>query len=263
MDDRHRGEDNLKREEVANLLKISEETIDYYGTEGLIPLRWREYKEEDILQIKKVIILRRLGIPVQQIYWLECCTWTLGRSLREAIEHLENSEENMDGALTVLKDMKEKQVEYADLDVNGYWNFICTEETIGKQFFRIERDGVCEPEEILEEIKGKIWINQIRKDYKEKGLLYVINGVVLLLVGCVGIRVLINKTSFWENLGMLVLEMLVTSGIIALFCWLYKKNARAAGVLANIILTICVVLFAGLALMIGVLLLNSWLHFWY
>ena len=55
--------------ELNSLLGITKENIRYYEKEGLIsPARkangCREYSDEDVLRLKKIVVLRKLGVPM-------------------------------------------------------------------------------------------------------------------------------------------------------------------------------------------------------
>ena len=58
--------------EVEQCLGVPRATVRFYEKEGLLsPTRgengYREYSEEDVVQLKKIIILRKLGFAVSDI----------------------------------------------------------------------------------------------------------------------------------------------------------------------------------------------------
>ena len=62
----------MKINEVEDLLNTPRANIRYYEKEGLINISrkengYRNYSEEDIQRLKKIIILRKLGVSVEQI----------------------------------------------------------------------------------------------------------------------------------------------------------------------------------------------------
>lgn len=74
--------------EAEQLLGVTKANIRFYEKEGLLtPSRnessYREYSEADIRQLKQIVILRKLGIPVQPFPCL-CREFNrmLGRILR-------------------------------------------------------------------------------------------------------------------------------------------------------------------------------------
>ena len=62
----------MKVKDVEELLQLTRANIRFYEKEGLLnPQRnengYRTYSEEDIEQLKKIILFRKLGVPVQDI----------------------------------------------------------------------------------------------------------------------------------------------------------------------------------------------------
>lgn len=60
----------MKIKDVEEQLDITKSNIRFYEKEGLItPNRtengYRDYSEEDVRRLKEIVILRKLGIPVQ------------------------------------------------------------------------------------------------------------------------------------------------------------------------------------------------------
>ena len=58
--------------EVEQILEVPRATIRFYEKEGLIDPkregnRYRDYSEEDVEQLKRIIILRKAGLPLSDI----------------------------------------------------------------------------------------------------------------------------------------------------------------------------------------------------
>lgn len=58
--------------EVETMLNISRANIRFYENEGLLfperkSNRYREYSEEDISRLQKIIVLRKLGLGIDEI----------------------------------------------------------------------------------------------------------------------------------------------------------------------------------------------------
>ena len=62
----------MKIHEVEKLLDIPKATIRFYEKQGLLhPQRkdnaYREYSEADIERLKQILVLRKIGVPVEDI----------------------------------------------------------------------------------------------------------------------------------------------------------------------------------------------------
>ena len=173
----------MQIDEVGKLLAVSEDTIRFYEVEDLIPIRWKEnYSDTDITKIKKVLIFRKLGIPVEEIAWIKEGTWKLEKSLKDNIERLERSAEEMDGALEFSYKIKAEQLDYATMDAGLYWELICTEEVAGKKFFDVQKDGVKESDELMIDTLKKLWGFELKEVWKKDGARWGLFFVAIVLV---------------------------------------------------------------------------------
>ncbi len=133
--------------EVEQELQIPRATIRFYEKEGLLnPKReengYRDYSEEDIERLKKIIILRKLGITVTDITDVLDGASGLSDVLTANMEALEKQMEELRGAMRVCRNMLDSHVELADFDTERYWNTIEEEEKQGHRFMDIAKDIV-------------------------------------------------------------------------------------------------------------------------
>lgn len=133
--------------EVEMLLEIPRATVRFYEKEGLIaPTRegngYRDYSDEDVEKLKKIIILRKIGMPVEEINDLFDGAQSMGEALDTNIANLHKQMEELKGALKLSQKMKEDAVEVYSMDVNIYWNTIEEEEKQGNSFIDIAKDIV-------------------------------------------------------------------------------------------------------------------------
>ena len=66
----------MKINEVEKLLDIPKASIRFYEKEGLLnPKRnvnsYREYSDDDVELLKKVMVLRKIGVPVEDIKYMQ------------------------------------------------------------------------------------------------------------------------------------------------------------------------------------------------
>jgi len=133
--------------ELEQTLEIPRATIRFYEKENLIsPKRgensYREYSEEDVELLKKIIILRKIGLSVADIKNLLDGNFTLQPLLEKNISELQNQIKELEGAINVCKIMQNRNEEISDLDTNLYWNEIEEQEKAGLKFREILNDVI-------------------------------------------------------------------------------------------------------------------------
>lgn len=131
--------------EVEQLLEVPRATVRFYEKEGLItPTRegngYRDYSDEDVEKLKKIIILRKIGMSVEEIDDLFDGIRSMDEALDANIENLQKQMDELKGAMKLSQKMKEDFVQIASMDVNAYWNTIEEEEKQGNRFMDIAKD---------------------------------------------------------------------------------------------------------------------------
>ena len=124
-------------------LALPRPNIRFYEKEGLIsPSRnesgYRDYSEADIRQLKQIVILRKLGIPVQQIGDILDGVLPLQDALDENIHTLNAQIDALNGALALTKQLRQENRE--TLDTDKCWNLIQTQESQGFRFHELAED---------------------------------------------------------------------------------------------------------------------------
>lgn len=136
--------------EVEEQLGLSRATIRFYEKEKLItPKRngntYREYSEEDIVAIKKIVILRKLGFSVAEIKDFLEDHVPLQELLEKNILDLQEKINELSGAIKICRKMQSRQEHVGSFNVNYYWEEILAQEQAGNKFLEIINDGIdCE-----------------------------------------------------------------------------------------------------------------------
>ena len=143
----------MKINDVEKLLGITKANIRFYEKEGLIsPTRsengCRDYNEPDIAQLKQVIILRKMGTPVQQIADILDGVLPLQDALDSNIEALQSEIEKLNGSLALCRQLKSEDTQ--TLDTERYWEIVQEKEQQGFQFQSIVYDYLNFMRPILE-----------------------------------------------------------------------------------------------------------------
>ncbi|MBR6019393.1 MAG: MerR family transcriptional regulator [Lachnospiraceae bacterium] len=131
--------------EVEELLGIPRASIRFYEKEQLIhPKRedngYREYEEKDVATLKKVIIFRKLGLPVSEIEDILDGSKPLAEALADNTARLEEQLAELNGAIALSKTIRQNTADIADFDENYYWEEVGREEEKGSRFMDIAKD---------------------------------------------------------------------------------------------------------------------------
>lgn len=132
----------MKVNELEKLLGISRANIRFYESEGFIkPHRgengYRNYSDEDIAILKKVIVYRKLGLSIAQIKDVFGGSISLTEAVIQSIENLENSIATQNIAIAICEEIKTNNVSNEDFDTDTYLNKISNYESEGEEFIDI------------------------------------------------------------------------------------------------------------------------------
>ena len=133
--------------EVEQCLGVPRATVRFYEKEGLLsPTRgengYREYSEEDVVQLKKIIILRKLGFAVSDIEDVLDGAKPMSEALESNMENLTRQMQELQGAMALCQRMQENGEQIETLDAEKYWNAVEEEERKGNRFLDIAKDVV-------------------------------------------------------------------------------------------------------------------------
>ena len=131
--------------EVEELLGIPRASIRFYEKERLIdPKRegngYREYDENDVATLKKIIIFRKLGLPVSEIEDILDGSKPLSEALSANVTRLEEQLAELNGAIALSKTIQQNASDIGSFDENYYFAEIGREEEKGSRFMDIAKD---------------------------------------------------------------------------------------------------------------------------
>ena len=146
----------MKIGEAAKETGLSISNIRFYEKKGLLePARdqeskYRNYTEEDILRLKKIIIFRKMDLSVEQIAAMLRGKTDVKEVLKNQEQELLNKIREMEGALELCR-ILEKEESPLDIEPEQYLDYIAQEEKKGKKFSKAEEllDGMLESAEAL------------------------------------------------------------------------------------------------------------------
>ena len=94
----------LKINEVEALVGITKKNIRFYEAEGLLcPRRnsengYRDYGEEEVEVLRRIKLMRKLGVPLEEIRQMLSGVHTVGDGMRRHLVTLEREQENLRSA---------------------------------------------------------------------------------------------------------------------------------------------------------------------
>lgn len=240
--------------EIENLLEIPRATVRFYEKEGLIkPERsgnsYREYSDEDIATLKKIIILRKLGMSVSDIKDFLYGDKPLQELLAQNILALEEQMKELAGAINVCKIMQTKNEDRESFDEEFYWNEIRTEEKAGNKFLELVNDVV--------EFEKNVILKEFELINDEGQFMYGKKESILRALGsCVMVGVLWcamdggKVESFVEGFFWPFVCILIYSIFGLPVHFIGKKHPKAADIIKKIGIGLGVALVVGLLLLI-------------
>lgn len=245
----------MKIKELENLLSISRSNIRFYEKQGLFsPERkdnnYREYTEQDIEVLKKIIVFRKMGFTVEEIKLIQNNKLPFTEAITNAKQRIENEIEQLNGSLKLIKQVAQKNSSFDEFDIEEHWNTIIESEKSGEKFIDIYKDFLELELNLFDVMWKYVFFHDFKKSRAKHG---TIIACIILLSICVlrGIgKVLIWKESFWS--GFLYPFAVALGGtiiILPLFL-LSKKFPKVASVIATILLGLIVLFFAGIIILI-------------
>lgn len=235
----------MKINEVEQLLGISKANIRFYEKQNLLtPQRkengYREYSQEDVDRLQTVIVLRKLGIAVQDVEQILNGQVAFQDAIQQNITELETQIEQLKGALAVSRQIASEQADA--LDTKRYWDIIQQKEAKGEEFVDVVSD---------------YWINVLEPIVLRKFALNKNMSVKRMLLSVVIICAIFSlvRTFIWEEGNLLInflywpIIFIIVIGITFPLFLLGRKHPKVAGMIASILFW-CGVLFLALLVLV-------------
>ena len=140
-----KGVIKMNVQDVEKQLNITRANIRFYEREGLIsPSRkengYRDYTDEDIIKLKKIVIFRKLGFSVSDIKDILNGTLPLQDAIKNNIENLEKNLEDLTGAIDLCNEIISENIEEKSFSEDYFWNLLNSKEKDGQKFKSIYGD---------------------------------------------------------------------------------------------------------------------------
>lgn len=114
----------MKINEVEALAGITKKNIRFYEEQGLLnPKRnaengYREYGEEDVKILRRIRLLRKLDVPIDEIRQMFAGVHTVGDGMRRHLITLEREQRNLQQSISLCEDLTNLDIPIAQLDTD-------------------------------------------------------------------------------------------------------------------------------------------------
>ena len=115
----------MKINEVEALVGITKKNIRFYEAEGLLaPHRnsengYRDYGEAEVDALRRIKLLRKLGVPLEEIRRMQRGGHTVGDGMRRHLVTLERERENLEQSIRLCSALTDRQERLEDLDAGA------------------------------------------------------------------------------------------------------------------------------------------------
>lgn len=115
----------MKINEVEALVGITKKNIRFYEEQGLLsPKRnaensYREYGDEEVQTLRRIKLLRKLGLPIEEIRQMFSGTHTVADGMRRHLISLERERRNLDQSITLCRELQSMDTSVNVLDTEG------------------------------------------------------------------------------------------------------------------------------------------------
>ncbi len=112
----------MKINEVEARVGITKKNIRFYEEQGLLfPRRnsengYREYGEEEVAALQQIKLMRKLGVPLEEIRRMLSGEHTLGDGMRRHLITLERDTRNLEQAMQLCRLLKDREDRLEKLD---------------------------------------------------------------------------------------------------------------------------------------------------
>ncbi len=138
----------MKINEVEQLVGITKKNIRFYEAEGLLnPQRnsengYRNYGDGDVEALRRIKLLRKLGVPIEEIRRLQSGRLTVADAMRRHQVAIDRDTENLSKARAVCGLLAENGTTMEDLDAAAMLTRMEQMEQEGTTFMNKQKDDV-------------------------------------------------------------------------------------------------------------------------
>lgn len=115
----------MKINEVEALAGITKKNIRFYEEQGLLSPRrnaengYREYCDGDVVILRRIRLLRKLDVPIEEIRQMFAGTHTLADGMRRHLITLEREQRNLQQAIELCQDLSMQDIPIDQLNTDA------------------------------------------------------------------------------------------------------------------------------------------------
>lgn len=115
----------MKINEVEAQVGITKKNIRFYEDQGLIDPRrntqngYREYGEEDVDRLRQIKLMRKLGVPLEEIRNMQSGIHTVGDGMRRHLVTLERDRKNLEQSMELCRLLTQREERLDTLDAGA------------------------------------------------------------------------------------------------------------------------------------------------
>lgn len=116
----------MKINEVEALVGITKKNIRFYEAEGLLAPRrnsengYRDYGQAEVDALRRIKLLRKLGVPLEEIRQMQSGVHTVGDGMRRHLVTLARERENLEAAAKLCGELQDCSDRLDILDAEGW-----------------------------------------------------------------------------------------------------------------------------------------------
>ena len=115
----------MKINGVEALVGITKKNIRFYEEKGLLTPRrnsengYREYEARDVEQLRQIKLLRKLGVPLEEIRQMQAGRITVADGMRRHLVTLEREQRSLEQSMELCRKLKDREERLENLDAAG------------------------------------------------------------------------------------------------------------------------------------------------
>ena len=135
----------MKINEVEALVGVTRRNIRFYEKEGLLaPSRnsqngYRDYGDAEVEALKTIKLLRKLGVPLDEIRRLQNGSGTVADGMRRHLVTLEREQKDLEQSMEFCRRLKDREIKLSELDAEFWLKEMESMERAGTTFRNKQR----------------------------------------------------------------------------------------------------------------------------
>lgn len=140
----------MKINEVEQQVDITKKNIRFYEQQGLLtPKRnmengYRDYSEEDVTELKKIKMLRKLSLPIEEIRRIQKGDLLLTDALQRQVILLEREKASLEETTRLCRLLSTETCQYATFSPDQYLERMVEMEQEGTKFLNVSRHDILQ-----------------------------------------------------------------------------------------------------------------------